>query len=72
MLKIYTIYDNINTRKMSDRMKVNVDNEYDQLKSVVVSSAAYYDPTAVAINNETIKYYAENGRVPTKESILLE
>lgn len=53
-------------------MKVNVDNEYDQLKSVVVSSAAYYDPTAVAINNETIKYYAENSRVPTKESILLE
>lgn len=53
-------------------MKVHVDNEYNQLKSVVVSSAAYYDPTTLAINNETIKYYAQNGGVPTKESILLE
>lgn len=53
-------------------MKVNVDNEYSQLKSVVVSSAAYYDPATLAINNETIKYYAETGGVPSKESILLE
>lgn len=53
-------------------MKVNINDEYSKLKSVVVSSAAYYDPTSLAINNETIKYYAENGGVPTKEAILEE
>lgn len=53
-------------------MKVQVNDEYSQLKKVVVSSANYYDPTNLAINNETIKYYAENGGVPTKEAILQE
>jgi len=53
-------------------MKINVNNEYSKLKSVVVSSAAYFDPSNLAINNETIRYYAENGGVPTKEAILEE
>ena len=53
-------------------MKVNINNEYSKLKSVVVSSAAYFDPSNLAINNETIKHYAENGGVPTKEAILEE
>ena len=53
-------------------MKVNINNEYDKLKSVVVSSAEYYDPNTLALNNETIKYYALKGNVPTKEDILKE
>lgn len=53
-------------------MKVNINNEYGKLKKVVVSSANYYDPNNLAINNETIKYFAENGGVPTKEAILKE
>lgn len=53
-------------------MKVKVDNEYSKLKTVVVAGASYYDPTKLAINNETIRYYAENEGVPSKESILLE
>lgn len=53
-------------------MKVQINNEYDKLKTVVVSSAEYYDPSNIAINNETIKYYAENGEIPTKEAILKE
>lgn len=53
-------------------MKVQINNEYSKLKKVVVASANYYDPTTIAINNETIKYYAENGGVPTKEAILQE
>lgn len=53
-------------------MKVQIHNEYNQLKKVVVASASYYDPTQLAINNETIKYYAENGGVPTKDAILSE
>ena len=53
-------------------MEVLVNNEYSKLKKVVVSSANYYDPAQLAINNETIKYYAENGGVPTKEDILKE
>lgn len=53
-------------------MKVNVNNEYSKLKKVVVSSAAYYDPTSLALNNGTIQYYVENGGVPAKESILSE
>ncbi len=53
-------------------MKVKVNDEYSKLKSVVVSSAEYYDPSNLAINNETIKYYAKNGGVPTKEAILEE
>lgn len=53
-------------------MKININDEYSKLKSVVVSSAAYFDPTNLAINNETIRHYAENGGVPTKEAILEE
>ena len=53
-------------------MKVQVKNEYGKLKKVVVSSANYYDPNDLAINNETIKYYKEHGDVPTKEDILKE
>lgn len=53
-------------------MRVSVNDEYSLLKAVVVSSAKYYDPTSLALNNETIKYYAENGGVPTKEAILQE
>ena len=40
-------------------MKVNVNNEYDKLQKVIVASANYYNPTSLAINNETIKHYAE-------------
>lgn len=53
-------------------MKINVNDEYSKLKTVVVSSADYFDSSNLAINNETIKYYAENGGVPTKEAILQE
>ena len=53
-------------------MKVNINNEYGKLKRIVVSSADYFDPTNLAINNETIRHYAENGGVPTKEAILKE
>lgn len=53
-------------------MKILINNEYSKLKKVVVASANYYDSTNLAINNETIKYYAENGGVPTKEAILKE
>lgn len=53
-------------------MKVQVNDEYSQLKRVVVASANYYDPNDLAINNETIKYYSKNGGVPTKEAILKE
>ncbi len=53
-------------------MKVQINNEYDTLRKVVVSSAKYYDPNHIAINNETIKYYAKNGGVPKKEDILKE
>ncbi len=53
-------------------MKVHINDEYSKLKKVVVSSANYYDPDSIAINNETIKYYVENGGVPTKEAILKE
>ncbi len=52
--------------------KVNVNDEYSKLKLVVVSSAAYYEPSNLAINNETIRHYAEDGDVPTKEAILEE
>lgn len=52
--------------------EVKVDNEYSKLKSVVVASAAYFDPSNLALNNETIKYYASSGEVPTKEAILSE
>lgn len=53
-------------------MKIKVNNEYSKLKTVVVSSADYFDSSNLAINNETIKYYALNGGVPTKEAILAE
>ena len=53
-------------------MKIQINNEYDKLKSVVVSSATYFDPSNLAINNETIKHYVKNGEVPTKEAILEE
>lgn len=53
-------------------MRIQVNNEYGKLKKVVVASASYYDPNDLAINNETIKYYKENGEVPTKEDILKE
>lgn len=53
-------------------MKVNINDEYGKLKSVVVSSAVYFDPANLAINNETIRHYAEHGEVPTKEAILEE
>ena len=53
-------------------MRVNVNDEYSRLKSVVVSSAAYFNPSNLAINNETIRHYAENDGVPTKEAILEE
>ncbi len=53
-------------------MKVNINDEYSKLKSVVVSSASYFDSSNLAINNETIRYYAEKGSIPTKEAILEE
>lgn len=53
-------------------MRVSINNEYDKLKSVVVCSAAYFNPDNLALNNETIKYYSENGGVPTREDILKE
>ena len=53
-------------------MNVRINNEYAKLKSVVVSSAAYFDPNNLSINNETIRYYSESGDVPTKEAILKE
>lgn len=53
-------------------MRVQINDEYSKLRKVVVASANYYDPATIAINNETIKFYAENGGVPTKEAILQE
>ncbi len=53
-------------------MKIQINNEYECLKKVVVASANYYDPTNLAINNETIKYFAEKGGAPTKEALLEE
>ena len=53
-------------------MKVNVNNEYDKLQKVIVASANYYDPTKVAMNNETIKHYKEKENVPKKEIMLEE
>lgn len=53
-------------------MRINVDNEYGKLKTVVVASANYYDPSDVALNNETIKYYVATGKAPDKELILEE
>lgn len=53
-------------------MKVNVNNEYDKLQKVIVASANYYNPTSLAMNNETIKHYAEIESIPKKEIILEE
>ena len=53
-------------------MKVNVNNEYEKLQKVIVASANYYDPTSLAMNNETIKHYAEIESIPKKEIILEE
>lgn len=53
-------------------MKIQINDEYSKLEKVIVSSANYYDPSKIALNNETIKYYAENGKIPTKEAILKE
>ncbi len=53
-------------------MKPNIQNEYGKLKSVVVSSAENFDPNTIALNNETIKYYAELGQLPIKEKMLEE
>lgn len=53
-------------------MRINVDNEYGKLKTVVVASANYYDPSDVALNNETIKYYVANDKAPNKELMLKE
>lgn len=52
--------------------RVNINNEYGKLKSVVVASGAYFDPANLAINNATIRYYAQNGDAPTKEAIVAE
>lgn len=53
-------------------MKIEINNEYSRLRKVVVASANYYNPEDLAINNETIKYYVENGKIPSKEIILEE
>ena len=53
-------------------MKVNVNNEYEKLQKVIVASANYYDPASLAMNNETIKHYAEIESIPKKEIILEE
>lgn len=53
-------------------MKVQINDEYSKLEKVIVASANYFDPSNLALNNETIKYYAKNGGVPTKEDILNE
>ncbi len=53
-------------------MKIQINNEYECLKKVVVASVSHYDPTNLAINNETIKYFAEKGGAPTKEALLEE
>lgn len=53
-------------------MKVQVNNEYDKLQKVVVSSASYFEPTSLAMNNETIKHYKEIDDIPKKEIMLEE
>lgn len=53
-------------------MRVNVCNEYNKLKSVVVASASYFDPDSLAMNNETVKYYASNNNKINKRQILAE
>ena len=53
-------------------MKININNEYDKLKSVIVASANYFDPTSLALNNETIKHYASSNYIIDKQLILCE
>ena len=53
-------------------MQLNINNEYDTLKSVVVSSAEYFNSDNLVLNNETIKYYMENGGIPSRENLLIE
>lgn len=53
-------------------MQIQINDEYSKLEKVIVASANYYDPNNLALNNETIKYYAKKGEVPTKEDILNE
>lgn len=53
-------------------MKVHINDEYSKLKKVIVASASYYDDKNIALNNETIKHYAEIGQLPSKEVILKE
>lgn len=35
-------------------MKVQINNEYDKLHKVIVSSASYFNATSLAINNKII------------------
>ena len=53
-------------------MKISINNEYSKLKSVIVSSANYFDPNSLALNNETVKYYASTNKLIDKELILSE
>lgn len=53
-------------------MEINITNEYDKLKSVIVASANYFDPNTLALNNETIKYYSDNNKKIDKNKILSE
>ena len=53
-------------------MVININNEYDKLKSVIVSSANYFDPNTLALNNETVKYYVDNNKKIDKNKILSE
>ena len=53
-------------------MKVQVNDEYSKLKKVVLASVAYYDPTSLVLNNETIKHYVEKENIPKKEIMLEE
>ncbi len=51
-------------------MKIQINNEYECLKKVVVASVSHYDPANLAINNETIKGWSSNKRsliIRTKE-----
>ena len=53
-------------------MEINITNEYDKLKNVIVASANYFDPNTLALNNETVKYYADNNKKIDKNKILSE
>ena len=53
-------------------MEININNEYDKLRSVIVASANYFDPNTLVLNNETIKHYAFNNYRIDKQLILFE